>query len=58
MVEIIVTSPFDTDILTFARPMPWPLFTGPEVKANGQPFAQVPDMRELGVGKWSCAALS
>jgi hypothetical protein len=50
--EVAVTSPFDTDIFTFSVPTPWPLFTGPEVSVEGQPYTQVLDPTELAVGKW------
>ena len=51
-VDIIVQCPFPADVLTFSVPMPWPLFTGPEVRVNGQPYAQVQDPQALEVGKW------
>lgn len=52
LVTVTVTSPFDTDVLTFSLSMPWPLFTGPEVRVNGQPCPQVINPEELEAGKW------
>jgi hypothetical protein len=51
-IEINVASPFAADIFTFSVSTPWPLFTGPEVKVNGQPLIQILDPTELSVGKW------
>ncbi len=51
-VKLAVESPFDTDILTFSVPMPWPLYTGPEVRVDGKPLAQVIQPLDLQVGKW------
>jgi hypothetical protein len=52
IVNIALTTPFAADLLTFSVAMPWPLFTGPEVTVNGQPFTQIIDPKDLTVGKW------
>ena len=51
-VEIIVTCPFATDVLTFSVPMPWPLYTGPKVLVDGHPFTQVLEPGALTARKW------
>lgn len=50
--EITVTAPFSTDILTVSIPTPWPLYKGPIVQVDGQAQAWASSPGELEVGKW------
>lgn len=50
--EVTVTAPFATDILTISIPTPWPLFTGPKVIVDGVPSQWVKTPSELAVGRW------
>jgi hypothetical protein len=51
-VEITATSPFAANTLTVSVPTPWPLYTGPTVRVDGQLFEQVINPAELAVGRW------
>ena len=51
-VEVTVTAPFATDILTVSVPTPWPLYAGPTVEVGGVPAAWVEKPSQLEVGKW------
>ena len=51
-VELTVSCPFDTDVLTLSVPTPWPLYQSPRVEINGIPSAQAADASHLQPGVW------
>jgi len=51
-IEMTVSCPFDTDVLTLSVPTPWPLYTSPRVEIGGLPAAQAPDIPRLQAGGW------
>lgn len=51
-IELTVTCPFDTDVLTLSVPMPWPLYQSPRVEIGGLPTAQSSDAARLQAGGW------
>ena len=51
-VELTVSCPFDTDVLTLSVPTPWPLFQSPRVDMDGVPAAQAVDVPHLQPGGW------
>lgn len=50
--QVEVSSPFDTDILTLSIPTPWPLFRAPEVSIDGRPAPQAKTVDSLTAGAW------
>ena len=51
-IEMTITCPFDTDVLTLSVPTPWPLYQSPRVEIGGQPAVQSPDAARLRAGGW------
>ncbi len=51
-IELTVTCPFDTDVLTLSVPTPWPLYQSPRVTIGGLPAAQAQDVAHLQTGGW------
>lgn len=51
-VELTVSCPFGTDVLTLSVPTPWPLFQSPRVEIGGVPAAQARDAAHLQPGGW------
>ncbi len=51
-VELTVSCPFDTDVLTLSVPTPWPLHQSPRVAIDGVPMAQSTDAAHLEAGSW------
>ena len=51
-VELTVSCPFDTDVLTLSVPTPWPLYQSPRVEVDGAPSAQAADAAHLQSGGW------
>jgi len=51
-VELTVSCPFDTDVLTLSVPTPWPLYQSPRVDIDGVPAAQSTDAAHLEAGGW------
>lgn len=50
--EVTITAPFATDILTVSIPTPWPLYKGPVVQVDGLPQGWASSLAELETGRW------
>lgn len=51
-IELTVSCPFDTDVLTLSIPTPWPLYQSPRVEIDGISVAQASDASRLAAGGW------
>ena len=50
--EVTISCPFDTDVLTLSIPTPWPLSQAPRVEIDGLPAVQAADAAHLEAGGW------
>jgi hypothetical protein len=50
--DLTVSCPFATDVLTLSIPTPWPLYQAPRVEVNGVESAQAADAAHLEAGGW------
>ncbi len=50
--DVTISCPFDTDVLTLSIPTPWPLYQSPRVEIDGTPAAQAADAAHLQPGGW------